>query len=71
MSQLIRTENGYAVKGRNTFIFKVSNTWHVVFRTWGGARETKEFRTFPEAKTFAIGSLEQVDADLAAGKFNL
>lgn len=54
-AKLEKTSNGYAVEGRQTFIFKVLNTWCVTFRSWGGARETKEFRTLAEAKRFALG----------------
>lgn len=46
----------YVVKGRETYIFKAEwNVWVVAFREWGGARATKSFETFRDAKRFALG----------------
>lgn len=56
MPKLERTVNGYAVQGRETYIFRVGRDWYVSHRTWSGARGTKIFRRFADAKRFALGA---------------
>lgn len=55
MAKLEKTVNGYAVLGRDVFLFKVGKKWTVVFTAWGGAKASKEFSRFAEAKKFALG----------------
>ena len=46
----------YAVKGRDTYIFRSAwGLWIVTYDAWGGGRGTSSFKAFRDAKRFALG----------------